>query len=310
MYIPDDRYVWDFWLIPHAGRYHLFHLQAPRGLLDPEMRHGLATVGHAVSEDLINWQYLGTALGPGRPGEWDDRAIWTGSIIEKEGLFYMLYTGTCRAENGKIQRIGLAVSRDLLHWERHPNNPVLEADMQVYESAEESPFGELAWRDPYVIFYQGTFLAAITARRNKGELKKRGCIATAYSDDLVRWRVGPPLDVPGGFAQMEVPQIICYRKRYYLLFSAVADWIEDKAIPKLTGTFYALASHPLGPYSYPKPLLADPEGSFYAAKLIQTFEGTWVALAWVRIIDGKFVGGLSDPISVRFKANGEIEVEK
>jgi len=308
MYVPKDRYVWDFWLITHAGQYHLFHLQAPRGLPDPEMRHGLATVGHAVSKDLIHWQDLGTALGPGRPGEWDDRAIWTGSVIERDGLFYMLYTGTCHGERGKIQRIGLAVSRDLLHWEKHPKNPVLEADRGLYEGAEESLFGELAWRDPYIIKHEGVYFALITARRNRGDPKKRGCIATAWSDDLVHWRIGPPLKVPGGFAQMEVPQVIHLEDRFYLLFSAEAGWVADEACPKVTGTFYATAAELFGPYSVPKVLLGDHQGSFYAAKLIQTIQGSWVALAWVRTRDGSFVGGLSDPIPVHFKDDGEIEV--
>ena len=110
MYVPKDRYVWDFWVVSHEGRYHLFHLQAPRDLPDPELRHGLASVGHAVSTDLIHWKNLGTALGPGPAGEWDDRAIWTGSVVEKDGLFYMFYTGTCRAvwlKRGGSKGLGL-----------------------------------------------------------------------------------------------------------------------------------------------------------------------------------------------------------
>lgn len=305
MYVPQDRYVWDFWLIAHAGRYHLFHLQAPRGLPDPEMRHGLATVGHAVSQDLVHWQDLGAALGPGRPGEWDDRAIWTGSVIKRDGLFYMLYTGTCRAEGGRVQRIGLAVSRDLLHWEKHPGNPVLEADSEWYEGVEGSPFGELAWRDPYLFQHEGVYFALITARRGEGEPNKRGCIATARSEDLVHWQVGPPLEVPAGFAQMEVPQAIRHEDRFYLLFSSEAGWVADERCPRVTGTFYATAPTLFGPYSVPKPLLGDP---FYAAKLIQTFRGRWVALAWVGTAGGGFIGGISDPMPVRFKADGEIEV--
>ena len=30
----------------------------------------------------------------------------------------MFYTGTNRAENGKIQRVGLAMSDDFMHWKR------------------------------------------------------------------------------------------------------------------------------------------------------------------------------------------------
>ena len=308
MYVPEDRYVWDFWVVPHEGRYHLFHLQAPRELPDPELRHGMATVGHAVSEDLIRWKNLGTAVGPGQPGEWDDRAIWTGSVVKGDGLFYMFYTGTCRAEEGRIQRIGFATSRDLVHWDKYPGNPVLEADLTVYEKAEDSPFGELAWRDPYVIRWGDRYLALITARRNWGEPQRRGCIATAVSEDLLQWRVGAPLEVPGGFAQMEVPQLIFHRGRAYLLFSVEAGWVAEGVSPKATGTFYAIAPQPFDRYSPPTALLADPSGSFYAAKLVRTYRGDWVALAWLRTPAGDFVGGLSDPLPVRFTPSGVIEV--
>jgi beta-fructofuranosidase len=228
--------------------------------------------------------------------------------MEKDGLFYMLYTGTCHAERGRIQRIGLAISSDLMRWKRHPGNPVLEAG-KMYEEAKDSLFGELAWRDPYVIQHKGVYFALIMARRKEGDPKGRGCIATARSDDLVHWQVGPPLGVPQGFAQMEVPQVIPHKDRFYLLFSAEAGWLADEVDPKVTGTFYTTAPELFGPYSIPKPLLGDHRGSFYAAKLIRTFQGPWVILAWVRTAaDGSFVGGLSDPLSGHFQAGGGIEV--
>lgn len=310
MYVPQDRYVWDFWLVKHNGWYHLFHLQAPRDLPDPEMRHGMATVGHAISKDLINWENLGTALSPGKPGSWDDRAIWTGSIVEKDGLFYMFYTGTCLQEKGQIQRIGVAISSDLIRWKKLPQNPILEADLTIYEDFTESPFCELAWRDPYVIKYDNNYMAFITARKKFGEVKARGCIATAISSDLLSWKIGAPLFIPDGFAQMEVPQVVTIKGRYYLLFSAKAEWIKTPDLPKVSGTFYASASHPLGPYTSPRVLLADERGTYYAAKIIYTFEGSWAVLAWININEeGEFVGGISNPFPLQTHSDGTLEVK-
>ena len=48
MYEPADRLVWDFWTQERDGLTHLFHLQAPRDLAHPEMRHAVASVGSAV----------------------------------------------------------------------------------------------------------------------------------------------------------------------------------------------------------------------------------------------------------------------
>ena len=83
-----DRLLWDFWLAPRrpGEPYHLFYLQAPRDLPDPELRHWIASVGHAVSPDLVHWEERPTALTPGPPGRLDDRALWTGSIVERGGV--------------------------------------------------------------------------------------------------------------------------------------------------------------------------------------------------------------------------------
>ncbi len=46
----EDKWVWDLWLAPEKvdGNWHIFFLQAPRSLIDPDLRHANATVGHAT----------------------------------------------------------------------------------------------------------------------------------------------------------------------------------------------------------------------------------------------------------------------
>lgn len=148
----EDKWVWDLWLAPEKvdGNWHIFFLQAPRSLIDPHARHANATVGHATSPDLINWNYIGTALEPSELGAWDDRAIWTGSIIKsKTGLWHMFYTGTNKSkENGFVQRIGVATSPDLITWTKKEGF-VTEADARWYERADqvmkEKQDGEPSW---------------------------------------------------------------------------------------------------------------------------------------------------------------------
>jgi len=52
----------------------------------------------------------------------------------------MLYTGSSRAEAGRIQRIGLATSADLNSWVKH-DGPVLEALAPVTEPG--AGFGQM-----------------------------------------------------------------------------------------------------------------------------------------------------------------------
>src|SRR5215831_9606788 len=140
-----DKWVWDFWLARDGGDHHIFYLQAPRTLERPSLRHHHASIGHAVSRDLRSWEILPDALHPGPEGSWDDLATWTGSAIDHGGRWYMLYTGICRREQGLVQRIGLAVSDDLVRWQKHAANPVLEADARWYDLLDPNRWRDQSW---------------------------------------------------------------------------------------------------------------------------------------------------------------------
>jgi len=311
VYIPDDHLLWDFWIIRHREKYHLYYLQAPRNLSDPEDRHAQATVGHAVSPDLRSWSYQGTALTPGPPGGWDDRAIWTGSVISEGDRFLMLYTGTCRSEGGRIQRIGLATSTDLRRWHKFPANPVIESEPATYEDESASPFRERAWRDPYLVRQQGSYCAYITSRVRNGPLDGRGCIALARSPDAHRWKVLPPVYAPGMFGQMEIPQLIQLQGRYFLLFGVELGWhAHSGEVPKTTGTYYANSHDPERGYTEPRLLLGDVHGQHYGTKLVEGPDNTWYILSWLRHGPrGDFVGGLSDPQPVELRSGGIIAIK-
>ena len=118
-YSPANKYLWDFWIIKSKNYYHLFHLQAPRNLPSPNDRHEYASIGHAVSSDLYHWRDEGTVLEKGPEGSWDDTSLWTGSTIKKDDLFYMFYTSRSSTENRKIQRISVAISKDLKNWKKY-----------------------------------------------------------------------------------------------------------------------------------------------------------------------------------------------
>src|SRR3954469_25458614 len=109
-----DRWGWDLWVARTDSEYHLFFLQAPRALGDPDLRHRNASVGHAVSTDLSSWTILPDVLVRGSAGAWDDLATWTGSVISDGDTWYMLYTGISSVEGGMVQRIGLATSSNLV----------------------------------------------------------------------------------------------------------------------------------------------------------------------------------------------------
>lgn len=140
---------------------HVFFLHAPRSLGDPELRHHQARIGHAVSTDLRTWTLLPPPFGPGEPGEFDELATWTGSVLAHEGRWWMFYTGIRHAERGAAQRIGLASSMDLIHWDKH--GQVCQADPRRYETYV--PGGQEAWRDPWCAASPATTGSTCTSRR-------------------------------------------------------------------------------------------------------------------------------------------------
>ena len=132
-YKPKNNIMWDLWFLEDKDDYHCFYLQS-RPSNDPLTKHlQYVSIGHAVSKDLKEWTELGTVLKPGKKGEWDDYAIRTGSVIKKGKRFYMYYTGRNHKEKN-VQRIGLAISNDLINWRKHEGNPILEADKRSMES--------------------------------------------------------------------------------------------------------------------------------------------------------------------------------
>ncbi len=315
LYLPD-KWVWDFWFAQDGANTHVFYLQALRALDDPDLRHWNVTIGHAVSEDLVNWEILPDAFAPSASPAWDDYTTWTGSIIQHEGLWYLFYTGSSRADDGKIQRIGLATSSDLLTWQKHPQNPLIEADATWYERYDkENPlWWDEAWRDPFVFQHPetGDFHAFITARANQGKPDERGVIGYARSNDLITWEVCPPVSEPGDFGYLEVPQWLEFDGNSYLIFSTTVKthakgWEERMGLPPVNGTMYLTAPKPLGPYTLPvpRPFLGYPDQNLYAGKLIQNQNGEWVFFAW-QGSDANFIGTLSDPIPVTVHEDGTV----
>ena len=133
-----SSWVWDFWLADDGDLFHQFFLKAPRAHGDPDERHRHATVGHAVSRDLTDWVEVADALTPSPGPAFDDLAIWTGSVVRDGTGWRMFYTGIDRADRGRVQRIGAAVSGDLLTWTRVSSEPSPPGSASTHGSRQNS----------------------------------------------------------------------------------------------------------------------------------------------------------------------------
>ena len=116
---PQDAKAGDVIPFYWKGDYHLFYLKGPDW-------------AHVVSRDLLRWQELPNALIKGSDllgPDWE--SIWTGSVVEHGGTFYLFYTGKNSNDPLGDQKVMQARSVDLIHWTKHPEY-TFYADGKIY----------------------------------------------------------------------------------------------------------------------------------------------------------------------------------
>jgi len=260
---------------------------APRALKDPGKRHLAARVGHAVSRDLVEWDFRGECFGPSEAG-FDDLAIWTGSVVREHDRWRMFYTALSKAGHHIYdQRVGSAVSDDLHHWHRVSPEPAVRVDGRWYKTLANTPMpttgpdlegSSETWRDRAVIRDpdgDGWHLF-VTARSVAAGRNDDGVIAHATSPDLFTWTLGPPLCDPGaGFGQLEVLQNVVVSGRPVLAFTCqpqeqtaerIAEWGEYC-------TWSVPSPGALGPWDMNRARPFLPEPDLFAAPIVRLRDG-------------------------------------
>ncbi|MFC6357186.1 family 43 glycosylhydrolase [Luethyella okanaganae] len=283
----------------HDGEVHLFYLSSPAGTLDyPERVR--TTWQHARSRDLLRWEELPPAVEPGEVDAYDGGGIWTGSVVEHDGTFYLFYTGHHVAA-ANPQTICLATSTDLVTFQKHPANPLV----LPVEGCEP-----VDWRDPYVFFNEDerVWWMLIAARRSDGPHWSRGCIMLATSPDLLAWTVEPePLYAPGTTYCPECPEL--WRDdadRWHLVYSRFSEE---------AGTVSRVAESPRGPFREPsRPELGGRR--WYASKSARNPTGDGrVFFGWIhdRVTDSRgprwlWGGDFATPRIVTASREGSLDV--
>lgn len=249
-YSPPDRALglWDTWLFRQGDDLHLFYLQ--RQLTEI----GCSSVGHAVSQDWVHWETLAPALEQGTGFDWDAGPLMTGMVLAHAGRYYMFYG----AMADRVQRIGLAVSDDLMNWDKVGGGPVLEPGGPWYETDPVQAMNyETAWRDPYVFYHapEDRFYAFICARVPGSDDIGGGCIAVARSTDLLDWTLLPPAYVSDVLTCLEVPEYFTFDGRHYLSYTTSYHFGTPYPLRdpyQATGTFYLVSDAMLSGYREPE----------------------------------------------------------
>jgi predicted GH43/DUF377 family glycosyl hydrolase len=101
----------------HEGALYLFYVKVVRGGY---------RIFAARSTDGLRFEPVSDTpvLDVGPTGAWDSFTVTTPKVFADDGRFVMLYAGDDRQIDDPTG-VGIATSDDLLHWDRHPGNPVL-----------------------------------------------------------------------------------------------------------------------------------------------------------------------------------------
>lgn len=258
-YRPPGKHLKDIWLLLDTENQlvYMFHMQRPETVPD-ELRHTVsAEIGLAVTEDLRNWKNWGTILKPSKPDSidakvLDDFTLATGSTIKvKDGTYATFYTQR-PFDHPTENYISLATSHDLVHWRKHPGNPILSADLKRFDMGPETDRLGLphAFRDPFVFTdpQNGETYMTFSSRQIKnmrpgeamekdaGDKVYNACIGIAKRiGDITEWELMEPLISPERYAEMEVSQMLYREGIWYAFFSSKRN--GNKHPHKKTGLY-------------------------------------------------------------------------
>lgn len=249
----------------------------------------------------------------------DDRWIWD-SWVADDGEFHHLFYLQAPASLGdpgqrhehasvgvRDQRIGTAVSEDLITWTRISNAPTLEVETRWYKAIPEHPGASETWRDP-VVFRDpegNGWHMFVTARAVGAAPNDDGVLAHATSPDLVSWEVHEPVCAPGaGFGQLEVGQVRVIDGTPVLIFTCHPQEMTGarKARSGYYCTWSVVGESPLGPFDVDtaRPFVAEP--FLFAAPLVRLRDGRWAFIGFRNTEPaGVLQFHVTDPIPVELR---------
>jgi predicted GH43/DUF377 family glycosyl hydrolase len=132
-------------------------------------------IGLARSTDGRTWRKEPAPVLPlGPRGSWDERAVADPYVFAAPPYLYLFYLGQDRAVE---QRLGVARSRDGIHWEKLRSNPILEL-------GDSGSFDENGLGEPAVWAGRGFYWMLYTGR----DVHENRRLGLARSADGVHWR--------------------------------------------------------------------------------------------------------------------------
>lgn len=245
-----------------GGRFHLFYQFHPYDSVWGPMHWG-----HWTSADLVHWQDEPVAMAPDQV--FDDYGCFSGTSIEKDGRFYLMYTGVQTApEKGKYyQQQCMAESEDGIHFTKWQENPVIDRSL-LPEGASIYEF-----RDPKVEKTADGYRVILASQGSNG-----GQLLCYTSKDLREWTfAGVYADHLADMS--ECPDVFELDGKTVLIVCEIGADAKLYGAPQVT--LYTTGHEENGAFCAEKPLkLVDQGLDFYAPQTMLTPDGRRVLIGW------------------------------
>jgi len=215
---------------------------------------GPASIGFARSRDLTSWERVGGVLSPHDPdaGAWERGGLYKSWLMQHDDLFYVFYNAKDVDDYGSvlvpppwIEQTGVAVSRDLVTWERLSEAPVLAVgEPGAFDERFASDPCVLRDGDHWVMFYFGL---AADGHAREGFATSRDLRTWTKADDVLI-DVGTSGSIDALYAHK--PAVITWEGRlehYYTAVSLLEEpaRVGDRVQPELRGIARATGPAPL-----------------------------------------------------------------
>ena len=259
----------------YQGKYHLFYQYFPYNTV-----WGPCYWGHAVSEDLLHWEYLPAALAPDEP--YDKDGCFSGSAVElPDGRQMLIYTGVLRKEmeDGTardLQQQCLAFG-DGVDYEKSEFNPVLTMK-DLPEGC--SPYD---FRDPKIwVDEDGAYRFVACC----GTLMRDAKIVMFKSNDGIHWSKGKLLIQNfDRFGKVwECPDFFRMDGKWVLLTSPMDMLPEGFEYHNGNGTLCLIGEYDdaTGTFIPQHDQSIDYGIDFYATQTILSPDGRRIMIAWMQ----------------------------
>lgn len=265
--------------IYYGGKYHLFYQYFPY-----EPVWGTMHWGHAVSDDLVNWEHLGIAVYPTK--SYDRNGVFSGSAIEIDGKMYLYYTSVVygmenqenihiSADVPRIESQSMIISDDGFTFDNYNDKK------QIIPPMEDNNIGNRGeCRDPKVIKYGDSYYMALGTTRDM----KTGVLLIYKSSDGITWEYSNRIESKELGYMLECPDIFEIDGRWILVSSPMGVTKDSGSYENQTFVRFISFDPELGE------LAIDDKWEFldygldvYATQSNLDEDGRRVIISWVRM---------------------------